>query len=143
MFQPVLLDPAYSQSDSNNQPERVIFCSGKIYYDLADRREKSQLADKIAIVRIEEIAPFPWKAIQKVLDTYMSQGEKTEVVWVQEEPENQGPWPHVKDRLNNLLSKRGEGVKFIGRKASAVPAVGVGKIARREKEEFMDKAFHI
>jgi probable 2-oxoglutarate dehydrogenase E1 component DHKTD1 len=134
----------FPPSSSHPGLERIILCSGKIYYDLVAKRKDKGLDGKVALVRIEEIAPFPWTAISDALDTYMSSDKPTEVVWAQEEPKNQGPWPHVGTRLETVLKAK-EGVKgrlnVVGRTESAVPAVGVGKVFQRQKVEVLEEAF--
>lgn len=115
-----------------------------MYYELLEKQEEQGLKDRVALCRIEELAPFPWEDVGHALSTYTDSGKKSlEIVWVQEEPRNQGPWPHVGVRLNQLLKeRRGLGdVKYIGRKESAVPAVGIGKFARAERTDVLERAF--
>ena len=142
-FQPVLLDPSLPTPFPNANLKRVIFCSGKIYYDLTAQRDERGMQNSVALVRLEELAPFPWTAVANALDTYLSNDGQMEIVWVQEEPRNQGPWSHVSIRLEELLTKRGvkDRLKFVGRCESAVPAVGVGKLFRKQKAEVLEKAF--
>ncbi|GJJ14902.1 hypothetical protein Clacol_009172 [Clathrus columnatus] len=141
-FQPVLVDP---HAHNPNEVRRIIFCSGKVYYDLMEKREEKGLKDQVALCRVEELAPFPWKDVMDALQTYAySERRNIEVVWVQEEPKNQGPWPHVGVRLELLLKEYHGGlnhVTYVGRKESAVPAVGIGKLARAEKVDLLEKAF--
>ncbi|KIJ23983.1 hypothetical protein M422DRAFT_195265 [Sphaerobolus stellatus SS14] len=137
-FQPVLLDPSINEVKN---VESILVCSGKVYYDLVNKRTEKELQGKVAIIRIEELAPFPWMALSGALKTHNVERRRMQISWVQEEPKNQGPWPHVGVRLESMLSKNGDKLKFVGRKESPVPAAGVGKIAKQEKEEFLEKAF--
>lgn len=114
-----------------------------MYYELLERREEKGLKGSVALCRIEELAPFPWKEVAHALQTYTALEEgRLDIAWVQEEPKNQGAWLHVAVRLNQLMRERGLGsVTYIGRKESPVPATGIGKLARAEKVEVLDKAF--
>src|SRR5258707_14618529 len=85
-FKPVLPDPLVGAS----RAERVILVSGKLYYDLVKEREVRGLGERVAIVRVEELCPFPFEALRQVLS-----GVTSDVRWVQEEPRNQGAWTHV------------------------------------------------
>jgi 2-oxoglutarate dehydrogenase E1 component len=109
--------------------KRVLVCSGKIYYDLLERREQNKQED-VAIVRMEQLYPFP----QKQLDAELAKFKGAEVVWVQEEPANMGAY-------NYLLRIWQAPLTCIGRKASASPATGYGKVHAREQEEILNRAF--
>ena len=142
-FQPVLLDPDFLSYSSNPEPERIILCSGKIYYDLVAARKERGLDGKVMILRIEELAPFPWSPLKAALDMYLPSSKLTEVLWAQEEPKNQGPWPHVGVRLEAILEDldaAGRRLKFVGRKESPVPAV-TGKTFQKQKDEVLENAF--
>ncbi|QRV91166.1 hypothetical protein RhiJN_19184 [Ceratobasidium sp. AG-Ba] len=89
-FQPVLADPSLP---SGATKDRVLVVCGKIYYDLVRERKARGLDDSVAIVRVEEIAPFPFVAFEEVLQNCTAPG--ADVRWVQEEPKNQGAWSHV------------------------------------------------
>ncbi|KAF8498860.1 dehydrogenase E1 and transketolase domain-containing protein 1 [Gautieria morchelliformis] len=140
MFQPVLLDPLFVSSSTRTNLKRIILCSGKIYYDLAAKREEKNVQTNVALVRLEELAPFPWNAVSEALDTYLSSDGQADIVWVQEEAKNQGPWTHISARVDNLLARRGAKLKFIGRRESAVPAVGVGELFQKQKAEVLEQA---
>ena len=128
--------------------ERVLLLSGKLYYDLVKERAQRGLNNKVAIIRIEEISPFPYQLLVEVLRKYS--GSHSEVFWVQEEPRNQGAWPHVYPRISSVLKEvQGSNVKgsvdrihYVGRKEDAVPAVGVGKIFRQQQAMLLDSAFN-
>ncbi|KAF9019090.1 dehydrogenase E1 and transketolase domain-containing protein 1 [Hymenopellis radicata] len=130
-FQPVLAD------DVPN-PERIVFLTGKIYYDLIKERHARGLDDKVAFVRIEELSPFPFEAVQDVFQGY---GGKAECFWLQEEPRNQGAWGYVRERIEDVMAVDGKRVGYLGRKESALPAPGVGKLYKKQQEEVLASAF--
>jgi 2-oxoglutarate dehydrogenase E1 component len=110
---------------------RVAFCSGKVYYDLIERREKEGVND-IAFIRLEQLYPFPQKQIDAILKKY---SKAKDFLFVQEEPENMGPWRFVDNNLRSL------NLKYIGRSASASPATGFAKRHAAENEEIMTNIF--
>jgi 2-oxoglutarate dehydrogenase E1 component len=117
--------------DSTAKPEkirRVLFCSGKVYYDLTEKPH-----DEIAIVRLEQFYPFPDDAVMKVIQRYP---QAREIFWVQEESQNMGGWSFVEPRFRQL----GIEVQYIGRDASASPAVGSLKMHNKEQKEILDAA---
>jgi 2-oxoglutarate dehydrogenase E1 component len=113
------------------QVKKVLLCTGKVYYDLLDKQEKDNRKD-IAIIRIEQLHPFPTNKVNAELAKY----PKAKVFWVQEEPENMGYWSFV---LRDFGWKAFEGL--VARKKSASPATGFLKIHNVEQEELMDRAF--
>ena len=119
---------------------RVLFCSGKVYYDLADHRAKhgdGQLEGEVAIVRVEQLYPWPENAVAAVMARY---GNAEGAFWVQEEPANMGAWTFVRERLQGALptlSKLG----YAGRPEQASPAVGSMRIHRMEQQALVDAAF--
>jgi probable 2-oxoglutarate dehydrogenase E1 component DHKTD1 len=130
-FQPIL------DIESNPpHPERLVLCSGKHYYTLAEALGK-QPAD-VALVRIEELSPFPRKELEEVLDKYSS----ADIVWAQEEPENQGAWPFVRPRIEETLRSmsRSDMVLYRGRESCATVATGVSSWHKREAEEIVRQA---
>jgi len=98
---------------------RVIACSGKVYYDLVNARKESGRSD-IAIIRVEQLYPFAHKAFEAEFTKYPN---ATEVVWVQDEPQNQGPWFYIQHHLFEHM-KEGQKLGYAGRAASSSPAVG-------------------
>ncbi len=128
-FQPVL-------SDDVSNPERIIFLTGKIYYDLIKERHTRGLDGKVAFVRIEELSPFPFEEVRDVLQRY---GGKAECFWLQEEPRNQGAWGYVRERIEDVMD--GKRLSYLGRKESALPAPGVGKLYKKQQEEVLGSAF--
>jgi 2-oxoglutarate dehydrogenase E1 component len=119
------------------QVQRVVFCSGKVYYDLLKARRKEALRD-VALVRIEQLYPFPSEEYQVVLNRYP---EAREVVWCQEEPQNQGAWYQIRHRLQELVLGRGP-VLYAGRSPAAAPATGIGKIHEMEQQALVAAALH-
>ncbi|MFN6040130.1 MAG: 2-oxoglutarate dehydrogenase E1 component, partial [Bacteroidota bacterium] len=111
--------------------KRIAFCSGKIYFDLLERREKEG-ADDLAIVRIEQLYPFPKNQLNAVIKKY---NKAKEYLWVQEEPENAAAWRFVKHWWNevNLI--------YVGRDEAASPATGYAKKHAQETEEILSKVF--
>ncbi|MGH8106942.1 MAG: 2-oxoglutarate dehydrogenase E1 component, partial [Arenimonas sp.] len=99
--------------------ERLVFCSGKVYYDLLDRRRADELA-RVAILRIEQLYPFPAEEYEAALGRYSG---ALEIVWCQEEPQNQGAWYQIQHHLNACLST-GQSLSYAGRARSAAPACG-------------------
>jgi 2-oxoglutarate dehydrogenase E1 component len=120
---------------------RLIMCSGKIYYELAEEREKRNITD-VAIVRIEQIAPFPWDRVAEEAARF----NNAEIMWVQEEPKNMGAWSFVQPRIAtatrtlNHLERR---PLYAGRQASAAVATGLGARAHNaEQAAVIDAAFN-
>ena len=115
---------------------RVLLCSGKLYYELAEFRDKYERAD-IAIVRIEELYPFPAEPLAQALAPF---AEGTEVVWVQEEPENMGAWRYLYCQIGTTLLERYP-FSGVSRAASASPATGSNSSHNFEQERLLTQAF--
>jgi 2-oxoglutarate dehydrogenase E1 component len=117
---------------------RVVFCSGKVYYDLVQARaENGDDADpQVALVRIEELYPFPVERYREVLARY---GNAREIVWCQEEPQNQGAWYQIRHRLQEPLGRR-HTLSYAGREASAAPACGYYKLHGQQQRELVASA---
>ncbi|KAI0063865.1 2-oxoglutarate dehydrogenase, E1 component [Artomyces pyxidatus] len=135
-FQPVLADP----QGNTGSAERILLVSGKLYYDLVDERKARKLEDRVAIVRVEELCPFPFHELRAALATYTRAGE---FWWVQEEPRNQGAYAHVAARFEWVLEALGKQQRLVyhGRKEEAVPAPGVGKLYRVQQDQVRKGAF--
>jgi 2-oxoglutarate dehydrogenase E1 component len=114
-FHPVLDDPVASQR--RDDVRRLVFCTGKVYYDLALDAKRN---GNVALVRVEELYPWPHEEIQRIVDLYPA---IEEVVWVQEEPKNMGAWTYVQPRLR-VSAGAALGVRYIGRQERASPAEG-------------------
>lgn len=132
------VDPIVSGNSENVR--RVILCSGKIYYELVDERTKLGITD-VAIVRVEQLAPFPWDKVAEEAATY----KNAEVMWVQEEPKNMGAWSFVQPRIAtatrtlNGLERR---PLYAGRDPAAATATGLGGRAHNaEQQEIWTAAF--
>ena len=110
--------------------KRVLLCSGKVYYDLLDEQRTSNRTD-VALVRVEQLHPFPQQALQAELAKY----PKAKVFWVQEEPENMGYWNYL------LRFMRRELEDVVARKPSASPATGYNKIHVKEQKDLVARAF--
>jgi len=113
---------------------RLVLCSGKVYYDLLEQKEKDGL-DQVALVRMEQFYPWPEEMMEKLLQRY---GGVDEVVWVQEEPANRGGWTFIFPQLYELFGRRV--IRYAGREASASPATGSLKLHRREQAELVGQA---
>ncbi|MFL5523135.1 MAG: 2-oxoglutarate dehydrogenase E1 component [Gemmatimonadaceae bacterium] len=125
-FRPVIDDPVASQQ--RDAITRLVFCTGKIYYDLAVKR-----APHVALVRVEELYPWPGNQIAQIVDLYPA---IEEVVWAQEEPKNQGAWSYASPRLRmstgNALITR-----YLGRPDRASPAEGYAEVHKKEQERIV------
>lgn len=133
-FREVLGDTA---SHAGERVKRVVFCSGKVYYDLQQAREEKQ-AWNVALIRIEQLYPFPANTIADVLARYPATAD---VVWLQEEPKNMGPWRFIDDKMRRVLEPAGRRIRYIGRPESASPAAGALKRHLEEQTEIVNEAF--
>ena len=121
--------------------KRVIFCSGKIYYDLIDKRTLDKI-NHIALIRIEQLYPFPSKMLEEIIKSY--KGVK-EFVWCQEEHSNMGAWNFVRPIIEEIISKlcKNKELIYIGRDEAASPATGAANLHHLEKKQYMNKALTI
>lgn len=117
---------------------RVIICSGKIYYELLEARRINRIHD-IAILRIEQIYPFPGEHLDALLAQYTNTNE---LIWCQEEPKNQGSWDFSKLRIPALIDKRWQ-LDYAGREPSSAPAVGSAKLHAKQQQEIINTALGI
>ncbi|HEU5468022.1 MAG TPA: 2-oxoglutarate dehydrogenase E1 component [Steroidobacteraceae bacterium] len=131
-FQPVIdeVDPIDA-----SKVRRVVFSSGKVYFDLLERRRADKALD-VALVRIEELYPFPSDEYQAVLDRYAG---ARDIVWCQEEPQNQGAWYQVRHRLQQPI-EGSRVLRYAGREGAAAPATGIHAIHQREQEALVADA---
>jgi len=132
-FQPVLDDAHVGDPAA---VKRVLIHSGKIFYDLAAERDKLQNASDFALVRLEQFYPEPVEELRAVLSRYPG----AELVWVQDEPENQGAWPFVNQELSKHLDRA---VRVVSRPSSAATATGLPKRHAAEQTLLLDAAFAI
>jgi 2-oxoglutarate dehydrogenase E1 component len=134
--------------------KRILLVSGKLYYELNERRKTEKRKD-IAIIRLEQLHPFPYQQLQAEIDKYPA---KAQIVFVQEEPQNMGYVRYVLHKMGNRefnlnaheldvneeqMSLSGRSVYYISRKPSASPATGFMKVHVKEQAELIDKAFNI
>jgi 2-oxoglutarate dehydrogenase E1 component len=115
--------------------KRVVFCSGKVYFDLLEARRSLGLHD-VAIVRIEQLYPFPIEEYKAVIAKYE---HARDVVWCQEEPQNQGAWYQIRHRLHEPLSSKDQ-LLYSGRAPAAAPATGIAKMHAEQQAELVDAA---
>jgi 2-oxoglutarate dehydrogenase E1 component len=114
---------------------RVVFCSGKVYFELAEARRAESL-DQVAVVRIEELYPFPVEEYARIIAKYPS---ATEVVWCQEEPQNQGAWYQIRHRLQEPLTEKHQ-LFYAGRPGAAAPASGIHTLHVRQQQALVSAA---
>ena len=115
--------------------KRVVLCAGKVWYDLDDARVESKNKD-VALVRVEQLHPFPEDLLLETLDRYPN---ATEVAWCQEEPKNQGAWYQIRHHLQNC-SGEARTLYYTGREISASPAVGSFATHLEEQEALVKQA---
>jgi len=133
-FEPVLDDARHNGADTNGV-KRVLLHSGKIHYDLlAELEKKPDVAGSVALVRLEQYYPLPDAELRPILDRYPN----AELVWVQDEPENQGAWPFIDVELVKYLG--GRTIRVASRPASASPATGSSKRSAAQQTELIERA---
>jgi len=116
---------------TNKNVTRVLMCTGKVYYDLLEKQQEDKRTD-VAIIRIEQLHPFPMNQVDKALKKF----KDPEIFWVQEEPSNMGYWTFM---LRTIANKAG--LQLISRKSSASPATGYAKVHKAEQQALVEKAF--
>lgn len=133
-------DPAILNNPSN--VKKILFCSGKIFYDLLEEREKRNLKE-VAIIRVEQLAPFPFDKIAREASRFSN----AEIAWVQEEPKNMGAWSFVEPRIataTRTLNGKEMRATYIGRKPAAATATGLGGRAHNaEQESILESAMKL
>ncbi len=139
-FREILDDPACGNRNSEivnrKSIDRVILCSGKVYYDLLDHREKNKLKGA-AIVRVEQLYPLHKNRLAELAEKYPRDAR---LVWCQEEPENMGAWRWIAPQLEEIFGRR---PAYAGRDAAASPAVGVLALHRMQLATFLQQAFSL
>ncbi len=131
-FQPLFDD---AEVKNREKVTRLVFCSGKVFYDLNEARKKSG-EERVAIIRLEQFYPFPQERLREISAGFPNVAE---IVWAQEEPKNMGGWTFVEPRLENLLP-RCDRPRYIGRTASASPATGSYSIYILEQAQLVKEA---
>ena len=128
--------PEQNADIAADKVKRIVACSGKVYYDLMKKREEKKITD-VALIRVEQLYPFPHKAFSAEIKRYPNAAE---VVWCQDEPQNQGAWFFVQHYIHeNMLD--GQKLGYAGRAASASPAVGYAHLHQEQLKALLDQAF--
>jgi 2-oxoglutarate dehydrogenase E1 component len=125
----------------DDKVNRVVLCSGKVYYDLRAARRERKIRD-VAIVRLEQIHPFPAKALADSIGKY----RLADVVWCQEEPQNMGAWSFVERRIEQVLiglDGKAKRPRYVGRPEAAATATGLLKRHNAEQAKLVDEALSI
>ncbi len=117
--------------------KHIILCSGKVYYELLTERRVKKRND-VAIIRLEQLYPFPGPELNEVLECY---SKTSDLVWVQEEPKNQGAWDFVKPRIPAMLNKAWD-LYYVGRESSSAPAVGSAKLHGVQQRDLINRAIN-
>ena len=134
-FEPVIDDEGISDPSA---VQKIVLCSGKVYYDLIEARKKDG-EQRVAIIRLEQFYPFPIQRIRTILNRYAAANQ---IAWTQEEPQNMGGWTFMQERLENILPGC-ERPKYVGRTASASPATGAYHIHQKEQAQLVSEALSL
>ena len=134
-FNPLIDDPDIKDSSA---VERIVLCSGKVFYDLVEARKKTE-EPRVSIVRLEQFYPFPMQRLREVISSYQN---AKQLVWAQEEPKNMGGWTFVEPLLEKLISACERPI-YVGRSASASPATGSYAIHQAEQAALVQEALTI
>ena len=146
-FHRILEDHAFEKKngflelEKSKNINKVIMCSGKIYFDLLEAREKYKRRD-VVLLRIEQLYPFPAKSLVKSIKPY---AKNAEFIWCQEEPKNMGAWSHVRDYIQwtlDFIKANNKNVSYIGRAPAASPATGYAKRHLAQQKEILEKVFN-
>lgn len=141
--------PVIDTGKADVAARRVIFCAGQIQSIVNDARTAAQKAqpgqhDDLAIVTIEQLAPFPWEQIADVMEKYVAMNKDVEFVWLQEEPKNMGMWNFMRPRFNGLMHHLGisqSRIRYIGRASVASPSTGYGSVHVAEEKAIISECF--
>ena len=146
-FHRILEDHAFEKKngflelEKSKNINKVVMCSGKIYFDLLEAREKYKRRD-VVLLRIEQLYPFPAKSLVKSIKPY---AKNAEFIWCQEEPKNMGAWSHVRDYIQwtlDFIKANNKNVSYIGRAPAASPATGYAKRHVAQQKEILEKVFN-
>ena len=136
-FQEVIFEPLDAKA------ERVVFCSGKLYYDLLDEKEKTKTkGDRVALVRVEQLYPYPEKQLQNAIKTFK---KATSFVWAQEEPQNMGAYWYIAPKIKSSLkqSKKTPELFYAGRPEKSSPATGSPLVHKEEQDNIIKLCFNL
>ena len=131
--------PSYND-ESVADIQRLILCTGKVYYDLLEKHSKHNLQN-VGIIRVEQLYPFPKDSIQSELAKFK---HLSEILWVQEEPKNQGAWFYMQSdkHLPDCMSTH-QSLKYVGRDYSASPAVGYLQLHKEQQNKLVNEALDL
>ena len=137
-FQPVISDTVVKPA----KVKKVVLCTGQVYFHLAKHRGLDESRSSVALVRVEQLSPFPWAHLHEALSKFPADAQ---IAWAQEEPKNMGAWAHVRTRLRNYLRKVGrrQDVQFVGRPQCASPATGNKAIHDHEIAVILRESFAV
>lgn len=144
---------ALNEQDRGPRPEpepgfkRVVMCSGKVFYELHARREELGKMDEVALVRVEQLAPFPFDLVMREIRRYPN----AEFIWCQEEPMNMGAYFYVAPRIETCLRLEGRtpppaafpAIKYAGREPSASTATGFPEVHAQEQAKLLNQALDL
>lgn len=133
-FQEIL--PDIKSFDAPGKVERIVFCSGKVFYDLNQHRNESNI-ENTAILRVEQLYPFNDAMVKALVSQFPN---VTKFVWCQEEPQNMGAWTFIAPRLMNALSSH---IRYAGRRAASSPATGAKASHKRGQKRLVEEAFNV
>jgi 2-oxoglutarate dehydrogenase E1 component len=123
---------------NKNKIKKVILCSGKVFYDLNEKKKELK-SEETAIIRIEQLYSFPYDELEFILKQYSNSNE---FIWCQEEPANQGAWFSHRHRIQRVLDRFSElQIKLISRPSASAPAVGLNKLHKKQQETLVNQAF--
>ena len=115
-----------------------MFCSGKVYYDLLEARQVHE-REHVALIRIEQLYPFPIEEFARIIDEF---AHVPDIVWCQEEPQNQGAWYQIRHRLQEPLNDK-QTLYYAGRESAAAPASGIYKLHMQQQQALVGAALDI
>ncbi len=130
-FRPVLDDADVSEHD---RITRLVFCSGRVFYDLLERRRELGL-EHVALVRVEQLYPFPWRLLRTQFVKYTN---VEQYIWCQEEPQNQGAWYAMRHKFEELIGADNKLI-YTGRAALSAPAVGYASLHVQQQQQLVDQ----
>merc|ERR1712161_117003 len=139
MFHRAFDEPDENISQNPGEVKTLVYCTGQIFYELQDERKKLGRTD-VAIVRLEQIAPFAFDEVAK----YAAKYDNAEVVWAQQEPKNMGAYSYIAPRMMTAtreLNGKELRARYVGRKVGAAPATGMAKVHQTEFEAILEGVF--